>query len=282
MILALDTGNTHTIMGCIEKRGEGIVVTKTVQISTNPTKTAYEYAVEIKSIMELAGIDPTGFEGAIISSVVPQINIVLQKAIRLVTGCDAWLLGAGVKTGLNIRLDDPGTIAGDLVATAVAAKMEYPLPCIIVDMGTATTITVVGADGSYLGGSIMPGTGISLDALTRETSLLPSIDFTAPKKVIGTNTVDAMKGGVVYGAAGSIDGIIDRFEEELGGIGSIVATGGMGRLIAPYCRHAITVDNRLLLKGLGYIYRKNEETGKLRTRKRSPKECGGFSAPDDR
>ena len=160
--------------------------------------------------------------------------------------------------------------------------MEYPLPCIIVDMGTATTITVVGADGSYLGGSIMPGTGISLDALTRETSLLPSIDFTAPKKVIGTNTVDAMKGGVVYGAAGSIDGIIDRFEEELGGIGSIVATGGMGRLIAPYCRHAITVDNRLLLKGLGYIYRKNEETGKLRTRRRSPKECGGFSAPDDR
>ena len=119
MILALDTGNTHTIMGCIEKRGEGIVVTKTVQISTNPTKTAYEYAVEIKSIMELAGIDPTGFEGAIISSVVPQINIVLQKAIRLVTGCDAWLLGAGVRTGLNIRLDDPGTIAGDLVAAHV-------------------------------------------------------------------------------------------------------------------------------------------------------------------
>jgi type III pantothenate kinase len=267
MILALDTGNTHTILGCVDLSKDAVDVTKTVQISTVATKTAYEYAVEIGAIMDLAGIDQKGFEGAIISSVVPQINIVLQKAVKLVTGCDAYLLGAGVRTGLNIRLDDPGTIAGDLVATAVGAKMEYPLPCIIIDMGTATTITVVGKDGSYLGGSIMPGTGISLDALTRETSLLPSIDFSAPKKVIGTNTVDAMKGGVVYGAAGSIDGIIDRYAEELGEVGSIVATGGMGRLIAPYCRHKIQIDNRLLLKGLGYIYRKNAESGRTRRKK---------------
>ena len=256
MLLALDTGNTHTILGCINERNE---VVSTVQISTNINETAYEYAVEMKSIMELAGIDPKGFEGAIISSVVPQVNVVLSKAVNLITGLTPVIVGAGVKTGLNLRLDDPGTIAGDLVATAVAAKEEYPLPAIIIDMGTATTITVVDARGDYIGGCIMPGTGISLDALTKETSLLPSIDYSAPKKVISTNTVDAMKSGIIYGSAGALDGVVDRYIEALGGkAGSILATGGMGRLIAPYCRHEITVDNRLLLKGLGYIYRINE------------------------
>ncbi len=265
MILAIDAGNTHTVLGCIDDNNE---VTQTVQISTDITGTAYEYAVRIKAIMELAGIDPNGFEGAIISSVVPQINQVMEKAVRLITGKEALVLGAGVKTGLNIKLDDPGTIAGDLVATAVAAKNYYPLPCIIIDMGTATTITVVDKTGSYLGGSIMPGAGISLEALSNETSLLPSIDFVPPKKVIGTNTIDAMKGGIVYGSAGALDGVIDRYIEELGGeVGSIVATGGMGRIIAPYCRHKIIVDNRMLLKGLGCIYRKaTEENAKPRRR----------------
>ena len=148
MLLAIDTGNTHTILGCINDRNE---VIRTVQISTDINETAYEYAVEIKDIMELAGIDPKGFEGAIISSVVPQVNVVLAKAVNLITGLTPVIVGAGVKTGLNIRLDDPGTIAGDLVATAVAAKEEYPLPAIIVDMGTATTITAVDAKGDYIG-----------------------------------------------------------------------------------------------------------------------------------
>lgn len=266
MLLAIDTGNTHTILGCINDRNE---VIRTVQISTDINETAYEYAVEIKDIMELAGIDPKGFEGAIISSVVPQVNVVLAKAVNLITGLTPVIVGAGVKTGLNIRLDDPGTIAGDLVATAVAAKEEYPLPAIIVDMGTATTITVVDAKGDYIGGCIMPGTGISLDALIKETSLLPSIDYSAPKKVISTNTVDAMKSGIIYGSAGALDGVIDRYIEALGGkAGCILATGGMGRLIAPYCRNEIIVDNRLLLKGLGHIYRTNEAAKQKSTGKR--------------
>ena len=269
MLLALDTGNTHTILGCINEQNE---VVSTVQLSTNINETAYEYAIEMKSIMELAGINPKGFEGAIISSVVPQVNVVLSKAVNLITGQMPVIVGAGVKTGLNIRLDDPGTIAGDLVATAVAAKEESPLPAIIIDMGTATTITVVDAKGDYIGGCIMPGTGISLDALTRETSLLPSIDYSAPKKVISTNTVDAMKSGIIYGSAGALDGVVDRYIEALGGrVGSILATGGMGRLIAPYCRHDITVDNRLLLKGLGYIYRTNETARKKGVGKRVPR-----------
>ena len=257
MILAVDTGNTHTVLGVIsEETGE---VEKTFQITTDAMKTAHEYAIEIRQILVLGGIDPQNFAGAIISSVVPQATIVLKKAIRMISGLEPLVLGAGVKSGLNIKLDDPGTIAGDLVATAVAAKELYPLPCIIVDMGTATTITVVDEQGSYIGGCIMPGAGISLKALAAETALLPSIEFQPPKKVIGTNTVDAMKGGIIYGSAGALDGIIDRYIEELGGrIGSIVATGGMGRLVAPYCRHEIAIDNRLLLKGLGIIWNKNQ------------------------
>lgn len=257
MILALDTGNTHTVLGVINKETGEVV--KTAQIQTDETQTGHEYAVKIKAILELEGLDPSDFDGAIISSVVPQVTVVLAKAVRLICGVEALVLGAGVKTGLNIRLDDPGTIAGDLVATAVAAKELYPLPSIIIDMGTATTVTVVNEEGSYIGGSILPGAGISLEALAGKTALLPNIEFQAPRKVIGTNTIDAMKGGIIYGSAGALDGLIDRFEEEMGTkAGSIIITGGMGRLIAPYCRHDMIVDNRLLLKGLGIIWRKNK------------------------
>ena len=123
-------------------------------------------------------------------------------------------------------------------------------------------MTVVSAEGAYIGGSILPGAGISLEALARETALLPNIEFKAPKKVIGTNTVDAMKSGIIYGSAGALDGLIDRYLEELGGSASIVITGGMGRLIAPYCTHEMTVDNRLLLRGLGIIWKKNRPAAK--------------------
>lgn len=261
MILAIDTGNTHTILGVVDEQRHEIL--QTFQMTTDTVKTGYEYAAAIKAIFEMTDVDPTAFTGAIISSVVPQINVVLSKAVELVTGQRPLILGAGVKTGLNIKLDDPGTIAGDLVATAVAAKEEYPLPAIIVDMGTATTITVVDQNGTYLGGCIMPGAGISLEALTKGTALLPSVDFAAPRKVIGTNTIDAIKGGLIFGQAGAVDGVLDRYIAELGGedkIGSIIATGGVGRLIAPYCRHEITVDNRLLLKGLAHIWTKNQES----------------------
>ena len=259
MLLAIDVGNTHIVLGCINDKLE---VTQTMQMETKIQSTSHEYAVLMKEIFSLEKINPHKFAGVIISSVVPQINVVLTKAVLLVTGVEPFILGAGVKTGLNIRMDDPGTIAGDMVATAVAAKEEYPLPCIIIDMGTATTVTVVDKTGTYIGGCILPGSGIALDALTAKTSLLPSIDFVAPKKVIGTNTIDAMKGGIIFGSSGALDGIIDRFADELGEVGSIVATGGLGRIIAPHCRHEIIVDNRLLLKGLGYIFAKNQEAEK--------------------
>lgn len=268
MILAVDTGNTHTVMGLIDETKNPVAVTQTIQLQTQIEATDWEYAVKIKEILEMIGIDLSTIQGAIISSVVPEVTIVMRKAITRLTRIEPLVLGAGIKTGLDIKLDDPGTIAGDLVATAVAAKEEYPLPAFIVDMGTATTVTVVDAGGSYIGGCIMPGSGISLAALTSNTSLLPAIDFTAPKKTIGTNTIDAMKGGIVYGSAGALDGILDRYIDSVGECGSIIATGGLGHIIAPYCRHEITIDNHLLLKGLGYIWLKNMR------RKKSSRKAG--------
>lgn len=256
MILAVDIGNTDTVIGILDNQNR---LLHTFQIGTATQKTSWEYAAEIKQIVELAHVNIHHFDGAIICSVVPELNFIFREAIRILTGIKALILGAGVRTGLNIRLDDPGSIAGDMVATAVAAREEYPLPAFIVCMGTATFITVVDAGGEYLGGSIMPGAAISLKALKNETSLLPAIDFAAPRKVIGTNTVDAMRSGLVYGNAGAIDGILDRYTEEIGEPGSIIATGGLSGFLAPYCRHRITVDEHLLLKGLGIIWQRNQK-----------------------
>jgi type III pantothenate kinase len=163
MILAIDTGNTHTVIGCIDSDGE---IVQIVRMETNHHKTEHEYAASMKLVLELNGVNLHRIEGAVISSVVPPLTIILKKAVKIITGVDALIVGAGIKTGLPIMIDDPGTIAADLVATAVAAKEYYPLPSIIIDMGTATTVTVVDRNGRYIGGAILPGVGLSMDALT--------------------------------------------------------------------------------------------------------------------
>ena len=263
MILAIDTGNTHTVIGCIHANGE---IVEIMRIESNLYKTEYEYAASIKLILELNNVDLSELEGAVISSVVPPLTVVLKKAVKIVTGVDALVLGAGVKTGLPIVIDDPGTIAADLVATAVAAKEYYPLPCIIIDMGTATTVTVVDSKGRYIGGAILPGVSLSVNALTAGTSLLPKIELTPPNKVIASNTVECMKSGIIYGAAGAIDGVLSRFTEALQAGGdeewSIVATGGVAGTICPCCRHDIILDDNLLLKGLHIIWEKNRRNKK--------------------
>ena len=258
MILAIDTGNTQTVIGCISPDGE---INHIVRMESNPNKTEHEYAASIKLILELNDINLRRIEGAVISSVVPPLTLVLRKAVKIVTGVDALVVGAGVKTGLPIMIDDPGTIAADLVATAVAAKEYYPLPCIIIDMGTATTVTVVDQTGRYISGAIMPGVGLSMNALTAGTSLLPKIEIVPPNKVIATNTVECMKAGIIFGAAGAIDGVLDRFTESLQATGdeewSIVATGGLAGTIIQYCRNPMILDEHLLLKGLHIIWEKN-------------------------
>ncbi|MBE6601867.1 MAG: type III pantothenate kinase [Ruminococcaceae bacterium] len=255
MILAIDGGNTHIAFGCVEN---GEAVGELFRISTDRHATDYEYVAKLKGIFELRGIDRLSFEGAVLSCVVPPLTPVLTRAVRMLTGLEPLVVGAGVKTGLHIAINDPGTVASDLVAAAVAAKEEYPLPCVIIDMGTATTLTVVDEKGRYVGGAILPGAKLSLGALSEGTALLPHIEIQPPRNVIAANTVDSMKAGIVYGTAGALDGLLDRFEEALGmPPASIVATGGMSRLICPFCRHAVTLDDTLLLKGLWLIWKRN-------------------------
>ena len=259
MILAIDVGNTHITFGCLDESNHAKPV---LRIPTDLKETEYGYAVKMKEILDLSGVDENKFDGAIISSVVPPVTEMMKQSVRLITGLEPLVVGPGLKSGIKIELDDPGTLAADLIATAVAAKSEYPLPCVIIDMGTATTITVVNKEGSYIGGAILPGIGTSLNALTKGTSLLPSIEIQPPKKAIGKETADAMKSGLIYGNAGSIDGILDQFEKEIGTPASIVSTGGLGRVVGPYCRHEIIFDSKLLLKGLGIIWKKNSKIQK--------------------
>ena len=257
MLLAIDSGNTHITVGCVDRDNR---VCASFRIPTDRADTDYGYAARIHQILTLQGIAPNGFCGAIVSCVVPSLTETLVRAVRIVTGHDALVVGAGIKTGLHICINDPGTVASDLVAAAVAAKEEYPLPCIVVDMGTATTLTVVDAKGRYVGGAILPGVELSMNALTQGTALLPNVEITAPKSAIGANTVDCMKSGIVYGTAGAVDGLLDRFLEALDvPPASIVATGGMSATICPHCRHKMHHDPTLLLKGLGAIWKKNQK-----------------------
>lgn len=256
MILALDIGNTNIVIGCIDREKTYFIE----RLSTVRTKTELEYAVDIKTVLDLYRIKRLDIEGAIISSVVPQITNIVKLAAEKVLGKDSkvMVLGPGVKTGLNIKMDNPGQLGADLVADAVAGISEYPTPLIIIDMGTATTASVVDADKQYIGGMILPGVGVSLDALTQRASQLSGIGIEEPKRVIGKNTLECMKSGVLYSNAGALDGIIDRIEEELGEKTTVVATGGLAKKIVPYCKRDIILDEDLLLKGLLVIYEKNK------------------------
>ena len=254
MILAIDIGNTNIVVGCIDD--EKIYFIE--RLSTVRTKTELEYAIDLKTVLDIYHIKRTDIEGCIISSVVPQITNVAKRAAEKILKKEALVLGPGVKTGLNILLDNPGEMGADRVADAVAALTYYPVPLVIVDMGTATTVSVVDEKKRYLGGMILPGVRVSLDALTSRASQLSGISIEEPKRLIGKNTVDCMKSGILYGNAAAVDGIIDRIEEELGQKVTAIATGGMSKKIIPHCRREIIQDEDLLLKGLLVIYEKNK------------------------
>lgn len=253
MILAIDMGNTNIVLGGIDSEKTYFVE----RITTNHQQTGTEYAINIKSILEIYNLSPSDFEGAILSSVVPPLNAMISSAVNKIFGFRPMLVGSGIKTGINIKMDNPKTVGSDLIVDAVAAVSEYPAPLIIIDMGTATTISVVDAAGNYTGGVILPGLRVSLDSLSSKTAQLPHISLDIPKQVIGKNTIDCMRSGIMYGNAGMIDGIITRMEAELGMPATIVATGGLSRFIVPLCTHEIIYDESLLLKGLLVLYMKN-------------------------
>lgn len=254
MILAIDMGNTNIVVGGIDSAKTYFVE----RITTNHVKTGLEYAINIKNILEIHNVDKSQVEGAIMSSVVPPLNAALSSAVKKIFGFHPKLVGSGMKTGLNILMDNPKTVGSDMIVDAVAAIREHPCPIIIIDMGTATTLSVVDKNGCYTGGVILPGLRLSLDTLSSKTAQLPSISLDIPPRVIGKNTIDCMRSGIMYGNASMIDGIIDRMEEELGQPATLVATGGLSRFVTPLCRHNIIYDEALLLKGLLILYEKNK------------------------
>ena len=254
MILAIDIGNTNIVLGCMDGKKRYF----TERLSTNKTKMEMEYAIDIRMIMDINGVSPEEIEGAIISSVVPPLTKIIQEALYKIIKKEALVVGPGIKNGMNLLMDHPAQIGRDLIAVAVGGIAEYKLPLAIFDLGTATTLCVVDEKKNYIGGMIMPGIKTSLNALAENASQLKEIDLEPPRRVIGKNTTECMRSGMIYSNAAAIDGIIDRVEEELGQTVTVVATGGLADLIVPFCRRKVLLDKDLLLKGLWVIYNKNK------------------------
>ena len=256
MLLAVDIGNTNVVFGCVDDDDNVLLFER---ISTNHNATAAEYAVFIKTLLEMNGFDVKDIHDAIMSSVVPSVTNTVKEAIRKLFGVEVMVAGPGVKTGLNILIDNPAQLGSDQAVDAVAAINQYPVPLIIIDMGTATTLSVVDSKKNYRGGLILTGMKVAADALTARTAQLPKVNFEVPPHVIGTNTIDCLKSGILYSNASALDGIIDRIEEELGEKCTAVATGGLSELVVPLCKRHIILDNNLLIKGLAIIYKKNKK-----------------------
>lgn len=256
MILAIDIGNSNIVIGGVQDGEIGFEA----RLRTDSTKTSDEYCVELKMILDIYGANRDTIEGTIISSVVPQVMNSVKTAILKLTGKDCLVVGPGLKTGLNIRIENPSQLGADLVVGAVAAlRLEKP-PLIVIDMGTATTITVIDETGALIGGSIAPGVRISLDALTEGAALLPGLQLDKPKNAIGRNTVECMRSGIMLGTAVMLDGMVERMEEELGKKATVIATGGIAKFIVPLCRTPIRLEKDLLLMGLAWLYRENRKS----------------------
>lgn len=253
MLLAIDMGNTNITLAVFD----GDTALMEARMATDHNKMADQYAVDILNILQLHKVDPATIDGAILSSVVPPLDHALRKAVKLITDITPLQVGPGVKTGINIRIDNPAQLGADLLVGAVAAAAKYPTPCIVWDLGTATTVSVIDKDGAFLGGAILAGVFTAMDALSKQTSLLPRIRLEAPAHTIGKNTVECMQAGTVFGTAATIDGISDRFEAELGQKATVIATGGLSREIVSYCTHDVVYDEHLLMDGLRIIYNKN-------------------------
>lgn len=253
MLLALDLGNTNITIGVFD--GKKLLIES--RVATDVKKTRDQYAVELSDVLSLHGVDVHGFDGAIFSSVVPSIDAAIADAINLVTGIAPVQVGPGIKTGINIRIDNPAQLGADLLVGALAAAEQYGVPCIIWDLGTATTVFAVNENREFLGGAIMAGVNTALDALVDRASLLPRIRLEAPPHVIGANTVHSMQSGVLYASAAMLDGMSDRVEEEIGAPCQVVVTGGLGKVIVPHCRRKMHCDDHLLLTGLRLIYERN-------------------------
>ena len=253
MILAIDIGNTNIVLGGREE--EKILFE--ARMATDLIKTSDQYCAELKNMLALFEVTPEMIDGSIVSSVVPPVLNSVKTAIRKLTGKTCLVVGPGIRTGLNIRVENPAEVGSDLIVAAVAAIQEYGAPLLLVDMGTATTITAVDASGTFLGGCICPGVQISMEALTGRTAQLPGISLEEPQRAIGRNTRDCMRSGIMFGAAAMLDGLLGRMEAELGVPVKVIATGGIARFVIPLCRRKMIYDRSLMLEGLGLLWRRN-------------------------
>lgn len=255
MIIAVDVGNTNVVIGFLN--GDKLV--HECRLSTAVNDSADEYAIKFKSIFEIFRIKVDDIDGCVLSSVVPPLNRIISKALMMITGKAPIVVGPGVKTGLNIKINNPAELGADMVVGAVASIAKYPCPQILFDLGTATTASVIDKNGCFLGGAILCGVRTGLNALASSTAQLPQIEIAAPESAIGANTIDSMRSGTVLGTAAMLDGMIRRFEAELGEKATVILTGELGGVIAKNCENEVIVDRHLLIDGLRIIYEKNKK-----------------------
>ncbi len=253
MILTIDIGNSNIVLGVFD--GDNLLFTS--RISTDINMTSDELAVMVSEIFAIRGIDKSKIDGSALSSVVPALTGQMAKAVELLSGKPPFIVAPGIKTGLNIRIDNPSSLGADLLTDCVAAVSLYQRPLIVIDMGTATTMTAVDRDKNILGVAIMPGVRTGLNALTKNAAQLTQISIEAPKRSIGVNTVESMQSGVVYGNAAMLDGMIARFEKELGEEAFVVITGGVSDVISKHVSRTVHHNPYLQLQGLLILYKKN-------------------------
>ncbi len=252
MILTVDIGNTNITLGGFEDDK----LCFTSSFDTRVSRTEDQYAVMIKDALELHGVLPDSVTGCAVSSVVPPVTDRLERGIEKICGVKALTVSPDINVGLEIKLYDPSQLGGDLLCAAVAAKEKFPLPCVFADIDTCLKIGVLDANGAMLGGALAPGISMSFEALSKGTAMLPLIDAQPTASVIGKDTLECMRSGVITGMACMIDGLIERYEEILGEKITLVVTGDFSGYVAPLCRREITVFDHLVLEGLYIIYQK--------------------------
>ncbi|HAP93726.1 MAG TPA: type III pantothenate kinase [Desulfotomaculum sp.] len=253
MLLVFDVGNTNIVLGVYKEKE----LLKHWRLSTLPYRTADEYGMLLRNLLNFAGIAMDAIKDVVVSSVVPPLMFSLEQMTQKYFGAVPLVVGPGIKTGLAIRYDNPREVGADRIVNAVAGYELYGGPLVIVDFGTATTFCAISAKGEYLGGAITPGIGISTEALFIQAAKLPRVEFVRPPSVIGKNTVQSIQSGIIYGFAGQVDEIVRRMKKELGGNAFVLATGGLAELIARESSTIDRVDLLLTLAGLRIVYERN-------------------------
>jgi len=255
MHLAIDIGNSNIKIGVVDE----FHIIQYARFATDIRKTADEYGLQLINVLSYTGVQQEKIDGIIIASVVPSINYTIEHMCDTFFRIEPLIVGPGTKTGMNILYNDPKEVGADRITTAVGAYHKAKGACIVIDFGTATTFSAVSGNGDFLGGAIMPGIKLSMEALVTNAAKLPRIELAKPEAVIAKNTVENMQSGIINGFVGAVGNIIDLMKQEMGGKPYVIATGGLSRLIAPSTPAIDEIDNRLSMRGLNYIYQKNKD-----------------------